>query len=219
VGASQFEKDRTHEAIMAAASTLVRGRGMDATTVGDVMGAAGRTHGGFYAHFSSREALLVAAVGRAFEDGQATLEALVSTMEDGGPLDAFVSIYLSPAHVENPATGCAAAALANDSARASPAVAEAFATGIARYLAALEEHVEPDRAREGAHRADDLALLLSAVVGAVVLSRAMASSALGAKLPRQVESALRNRVLAVLEPMSRGDQPASADGRLDGDEG
>jgi TetR/AcrR family transcriptional regulator, transcriptional repressor for nem operon len=195
VGTSRQDRERNHETIVSAAADLARSNGLSATTVGEVMGAAGLTHGGFYAHFPSRDHLLVAAVERAFAAGRDTMESLMSKRRGGSRIRSFVSIYLSRVHIASPAIGCAAAALAVDAARSTDDVREVFAEGVAGYLRALEADLA------GSDQAvDDAALVLSALVGAVALSRAMGESALARELPKRVEAALNRRVVSAAVP-------------------
>jgi TetR/AcrR family transcriptional regulator, transcriptional repressor for nem operon len=205
MGTSQKDKAARHEAIIAAASTSVRKKGLAGTTVADVMGAVGLTHGGFYAHFASRDELLVEAVHRAFNDGRASMESLMDAAPNGEAqhgLPAFASIYLSDLHAQSPANGCAAAALVTEVSRESPAIAAAFASGIADYIEALEGRFAaaenssdtPGRPDRLSHRSD-AALLLAALVGAVALRRAMQSSPLGQELTELVEAGLHEKVL------------------------
>jgi TetR/AcrR family transcriptional regulator, transcriptional repressor for nem operon len=195
VGTSRQDKERNHETIVAAAAELARSNGLSATTVGEVMGAAGLTHGGFYAHFPSREHLLVAAVERAFSAGRDNMEWLLSKRRGGSRIRSFVSIYLSRVHIADPAIGCAAAALAVDVSRSTDEVREAFTTGVAGYLDALEADLAGSD-----HAGDEAALVLSALVGAVALSRAMGDSALARELPKRVETALNRRVVSSAVP-------------------
>ncbi|MEL6618022.1 MAG: helix-turn-helix domain-containing protein, partial [Pseudomonadota bacterium] len=72
---SADEKRQSHERILKAASRLFRERGIEATSVADVMKAAGLTHGGFYRHFSSKDALVAAAFGHAVDEVLSAVEA------------------------------------------------------------------------------------------------------------------------------------------------
>jgi TetR/AcrR family transcriptional regulator, transcriptional repressor for nem operon len=195
VGTSKQDKERNHETIVAAASALARSKGLAATTVNEVMSSAGLTHGGFYAHFASRDRLLSAAVARAFTDGRATMESLMSKRRGGTRINAFISIYLSRMHIAEPSIGCAAAALAVDVSRSTAEAQDVFVLGVAGYLEAIEtDLVGADQA------ADDAALVLSALVGAVALSRAMGDNPLAAELPKRVETALNRRVVSSAVP-------------------
>jgi TetR/AcrR family transcriptional regulator, transcriptional repressor for nem operon len=191
VGTSKLDKERSHEAIVHAAAASVREKGLGATSVGDVMAAVGLTHGGFYAHFASRDGMLLAAVERAFSEGRDMIESLVARRRSESRMASFASIYLSKLHIGHPEVGCAAAALAVDAARSSPEVSGAFADGISTYLAALEADFGG-----GDHASEDAALLLSALVGAVALSRGMGANTLAGDLPKRVEAALKRRVIA-----------------------
>src|SRR5260221_6875427 len=104
-------KEATHERIVAMAARAIRRSGYDGTGVADIMKDAGLTHGAFYAHFASREAMLAEAAGRACAESAAAAADVVA----GGPpkrgLASMLSGYLSPEHVEHAEDGCPLAAL------------------------------------------------------------------------------------------------------------
>jgi TetR/AcrR family transcriptional repressor of nem operon len=110
---SNEEKERSRERILAAAGRLFRERGIEGASVGDIMGAAGMTHGGFYRHFASKEDLLAAALAKAF----AAFARPLSEAPSGETAQAFRARYLSQAHRAAPGEGCPAAALGADVAR------------------------------------------------------------------------------------------------------
>jgi TetR/AcrR family transcriptional regulator, transcriptional repressor for nem operon len=199
VGTSQIEKQRTHAAILDAAASIIRADGLQALTIANVMSAVGLTHGGFYAHFRNRDELLSAAASHAFTHGRNTLDSLAARLTDLEPLDAFLAIYLSRQHITSPNIGCAAATLGTDSARSNDELAEIFANGINGYLNALQKRVNPSKKSTTAETADDLALLLCASIGAVVVARASRTSPLSKTVPKAVRSALQRRVLPHLE--------------------
>ena len=64
-------KQETHARIVKKASVKLRERGAHGIGVADLMKEAGLTHGGFYAHFASREALVVEAFVYAMERSNA----------------------------------------------------------------------------------------------------------------------------------------------------
>src|SRR6185436_7342250 len=105
---TEEHKSETRERILEAAAAAFRARGVDAVGVGDVMGRAGLTHGGFYAHFSSKEQLVAEALGHA--SGQTTRK-FDRTAASGGAdaLRAVIDGYLDPAHVAHPERGCVVA--------------------------------------------------------------------------------------------------------------
>src|SRR5437763_7836428 len=107
-------KDVTHERIVDAAARAIRRSGYAGTGVADIMKDAGLTHGGFYAHFASREAMLAEAADRAGAEGMAALMHVADAAPPQRALEALVQAYLSAEHVENAETGCAVAALCSE---------------------------------------------------------------------------------------------------------
>jgi TetR/AcrR family transcriptional repressor of nem operon len=158
---SNEEKERSRQRILAAAGRLFRERGIEGASVGDIMGAAGMTHGGFYRHFAGKEDLLAAAISEAF----AAFARPLAEAPSGEAAQAFRDRYLSQAHRAAPGEGCPAAALGADVARASPALRAAFGAGVAQVAGGLAGDGGTE-ARQGALR--DLSLM----VGAMVLARA-----------------------------------------------
>src|SRR5881409_1128953 len=104
-------KEATHERIVDAAARAIRRSGYNGTGVADIMKDAGLTHGGFYAHFSSREAMLTEAADRAGSESVAMMERIAATAPPQRALQAMMQAYLSKAHVDGVETGCATAAL------------------------------------------------------------------------------------------------------------
>jgi TetR/AcrR family transcriptional repressor of nem operon len=93
-------KDTTHERIVEAAARAIRRSGYDGTGVADIMKDAGLTHGGFYAHFASREAMLAEAADRAGAEGVAAAARVAAAAPPQQALQAMMRAYLSKAHVE-----------------------------------------------------------------------------------------------------------------------
>src|SRR5881628_4214264 len=99
-------KDATHERIVEAAARAIRRSGYGGTGVADIMQDAGLTHGGFYAHFASREAMLAEAADRAGAEGVAAMERIAATAPARRALQRMLEAYLSRAHVEAIESGC-----------------------------------------------------------------------------------------------------------------
>lgn len=168
MGHSREEKAQSRERILAAGARRIREAGLDGVSVAELMKAANLTHGGFYGHFGSRDALVQAALDRALLDGEA---AATSGVRGRGErtVKSIVNGYLSPAHRDNPGEGCAIAALAADAARASPEIRSLMSSKLERYFSGMSSAFGEDE------RADDFAVgTWSAMVGAVVLSRVFA---------------------------------------------
>src|SRR2546428_2936214 len=105
------KKEQTRERILRAAARAIRKHGYEGVGVADVMKEAGLTHGGFYAHFASRDALLAAAVGQAGAESTENLNRAVAAAKPGEELMALVDTYLDDRHLAAPAPGlgCATA--------------------------------------------------------------------------------------------------------------
>src|ERR1044071_3191342 len=112
-------KEETHERIVQAAARAIRRHGYAGVGVADVMKEAGLTHGGFYAHFKSRDELLVEALARAGSDSSANIARAAEARRARGvsAFRAFVDSYLSDAHLQSMESGCPVAALGSDMAR------------------------------------------------------------------------------------------------------
>jgi len=161
---------RNRRTILDAAGRLLRERGLDGVAVADVMAAAGFTHGGFYNHFESKEALAAEACAADLERSSRDLEGELGKGRRKG-WRGYVDQYLSRAHRDRSGQGCTVAALAVDAGR-EPVLGPHFAAGIAAVVevvaAAFARRVP--RARERALRA------YSEMVGALILSRAVAAA-------------------------------------------
>src|SRR5436190_18125141 len=118
-------KEATHERIVHAAARAIRRNGYAGTGVADIMKEAGLTHGGFYAHFASREAMLAEAADRAGSESVAAIERIAASAPAQRALHKMLEAYLSKTHVAAFESGCAAAALGSEMPRQAPEVRRA----------------------------------------------------------------------------------------------
>src|SRR5215204_2919329 len=118
-------KEATHERIVTAAARAIRRSGYGGASVAEIMKDAGLTHGGFYAHFPSREAMLAEAADRAGAEAVALVESVAKAVPSDQALPAMIQAYLSKAHFENAESGCPIAALGSEMPRQSPEVRRA----------------------------------------------------------------------------------------------
>jgi TetR/AcrR family transcriptional regulator, transcriptional repressor for nem operon len=163
-------KEATHERIVEAAGRAIRRSGYGGTGVADIMKDAGLTHGGFYAHFDSRVAMLAEAADRAGADTVATMERVAAAAPPAQAFEAIIRTYLSKAHVEAIETGCAVAALGSEMPRQAPQVRRA-ATRRIKEMIDLVARQSPDWGQPGAH---ERALVTAAtLVGTLTLARAV----------------------------------------------
>ncbi|ALV58250.1 MULTISPECIES: TetR/AcrR family transcriptional regulator [Burkholderia] len=167
MGVSRQQAAENRSAIVAAAERLFRVRGVDAVGLTELMKEAGFTQGGFYNHFKSKDALVAEVMEKAMHDR--------ADSPNAGSLDAQVAAYLSPAHRDNLEAGCPLSGFAGDAPRLTETARACYAHGLAAYLDRLERMVATDGATSEHTRRDALAVF-SQMVGALVLSRAIAGS-------------------------------------------
>ncbi|MCE1234989.1 MAG: TetR family transcriptional regulator [Hyphomicrobiales bacterium] len=151
-------------AIVRAAGRLFRARGIAAVGVADVTRAAGLTHGGFYGHFTSKEALAAEAIAEAFAEGRRRL--------GGRGVEGYVRGYVSRAHRDHPEDGCPLLAFSGSAARGDE-VETALADGAEALIEALAELLEARADETAEQRRDRAAALLAAAIGGQVLARAL----------------------------------------------
>jgi len=162
-----------HERIVQEASRLFRERGFENVTVGEVMKAAGLTHGAFYAHFGSKQELQAAAVAY----GQAISRDRRRGTARWGKRS-FADQYLSREHRDNPGDGCTMAALAQEVARSTPELKAVFEEGLEEYLSAK------------AGKRTEAIFQSAAMIGAVVLARAVRDPRLSDEILKSVRQKL-----------------------------
>jgi TetR/AcrR family transcriptional regulator, transcriptional repressor for nem operon len=186
MGSSQADKAASHERIVTTASRRMRRDGIDSVSVAELMNEAGLTHGGFYRHFESRDDLVVEAIAAALTQGSARIQA-AAKLGGAEALGTIIDGYLSRLHREKPETGCAVAALPTDIARAGPRARAAYSRQVRSYIELLAELTPPRDVDEG-H------LILAALVGALVLARAVDDRVLSDEILDSVARALHRHV-------------------------
>jgi TetR/AcrR family transcriptional repressor of nem operon len=188
---SRETASRRREEVVQAASRLFRERGVQGVSVPDLMAEAGLTHGGFYRHFQSKDALEAEAYGRGLEQTAELVWSLIEQHAGDGDAarTALLDRYLSVGHRDDPGDGCATAALAIDAAHKGVGnpLRQALASGVERMADILtglsgEEH-------PAARRADALASF-STMVGALILARATAGTTLSEEILVAARAAL-----------------------------
>jgi len=163
-----------HERIVKEASRLFRERGFENLSVGEVMQAAGLTHGAFYAHFGSKEELQASAVAYGQKVSLGRLQRSNSEKREGS----YADQYLSRRHRDNPGDGCTMAALAQEVARSTPELKAAFEQGLEEILSA----------KAGDRK--EAIFQTAAMIGGVVLARAVQDLRLSEEILRSVRQKL-----------------------------
>jgi TetR/AcrR family transcriptional regulator, transcriptional repressor for nem operon len=182
---SREEAAQTRKRIVAAASGEFRKKGIVATGLNDLMGAAGLTHGGFYKHFESKDQLVAEACAEAVKT--AILERLGAATSGGA---GAAAAYLSTDHRDNPATGCPLSSIGSELAR-SDEKTRAAATGgflkLVEIMAGQFGGLPPDAARRRA------LVAVSTMIGALTMSRIVTDPELSAEILREAEKSLTQK--------------------------
>lgn len=168
--------------ILEVASQLFKDKGFDAVSVAEVMKAAGMTHGGFYGHFSSKDDLVA----------QTLAQALAGDSVGDGDFSGFLRSYLAPRHRDNPGNGCPTAGLAAAIRHQTPAAKAAMTEGLRSQIARIENALPQQQGAADKRRAAIGSW--AAMVGAVILARAVDDPELSDEVLEQTRAWIDSRV-------------------------
>ena len=190
MGHSQEDKAKSHEKIVKTAAARFRESGVDGIGVADLMKDAGLSHGGFYRHFSSRDALVAEAIEHALADGGGRVADVARTQH---PRTAAVLIdaYLSASHRDGLATSCAVTTMAADVARSNDRARTAYSRQVETYLDLLVQLIDAPSRKT---RRSKAITALATLVGAVSMARAVNDE----KLSREILSSAAHELKASL---------------------
>jgi TetR/AcrR family transcriptional repressor of nem operon len=162
-------KLKTREKVLKAAAKAIRTQGPHRVGVAGVMRDAGLTHGGFYAHFESKDALVAAAIGQMFEQARARFANETKDFPPARALGGYIDFYLSPGHRDARASGCPIPTLAGDLPRLDGAARTRFSEGVAALTGAVATRLEELGHAESQSLARSV---VAEMVGALSLARA-----------------------------------------------
>jgi TetR/AcrR family transcriptional repressor of nem operon len=165
---SPEHKAETHARIVRKASVRLREKGAHGVGVADLMKEAGLTHGGFYAHFNSREALVIEAFGDAMDRSTARWRKTLAELPPEKRLAAIVDGYLTPQHRDDPGHGCTVPALGAEIARESPKTRKAFAAKLEEMVEVFADQISDVPPKFARKRA---AAMLATLMGTLVMAR------------------------------------------------
>jgi TetR/AcrR family transcriptional repressor of nem operon len=188
MGYSKSDKAETHARIVSVAAKRFRELGLEGIGVADVMEEAGVTVGGFYKHFGSRDELVVEALAAAFKD-------LDVWEEHTADMAHLLQNYLTEAHRDVPGTGCAMGALVGDMTRGSKSARALYTARVKRSLAFFSALLPSNPPSDKRGRA---LLILSALLGAINLSRAVSDP----NLSREILHGVREELIGLVKPES-----------------
>jgi len=170
---SKEHKQETHDRIVKRASVRLREKGAHGIGVADLMKEAGLTHGGFYAHFDSREALVIEAFTYASGRSREYWRKMAEQTPEDKRLAFIVDAYLNAAHRDDPGHGCAIASLGADIARESPRTRKAFSTELEHMIDLIADQIQGVPRKAARKQAT---ATLATIVGALVMARIAGSS-------------------------------------------
>jgi TetR/AcrR family transcriptional repressor of nem operon len=184
-------KERTRQRVLTEAAAALRAHGPNRIGVATLMSRVGLTHGGFYAHFKSKEDLVAQAISHMFEETRQRFAAHAEHLDPAVALSRYIDMYVSPRHRDSPEHGCPLPALCGDLARMPATARKRFAAGmddLARSIAhLLRELGKPAPERLAAS-------MLAEMVGAIALSRAIEDTATSDRILRTSRDALKARI-------------------------
>jgi TetR/AcrR family transcriptional regulator, transcriptional repressor for nem operon len=184
---SKIETAETRRRIVKTAAAEFRRKGINGAGVDDVMAAAGLTHGGFYRHFDSKDELVAEACAVAMGSVEKTKEASTCPTLGKDGLEAILADYLSTDHRDNLSEGCVLAGLGSELARSNDKTRAAATAGFLQLVGAFAQQYR--RMKPQAAKAQAL-VAVSAMIGAITMSRIVTDPKLSAAILRQTKKYL-----------------------------
>lgn len=204
---SKEHKQETHARIVRKASVRLREKGAHGIGVADLMKEAGLTHGGFYAHFDSRDALVIEAFGYAMDRSMEHWRKTAAETPPEKRLAMIVDSYLPPLHRDDPGRGCAVPTLGAEIARESPKTRKAFAAKLDQMIDMMADQI-PDLPRKAARK--QASATLATMMGTLVLSRIAGNGEFSEEILTAGREAALGRVAAANSATRKSAKAASA---------
>ena len=174
--------------ILTAAARLFREHGIDGAGVDSITATAGLTHGAFYSQFKSKQAVVAESLRLSLDKSRELLPRDASKADKGDAREFIIDSYLSRNHRDSPGEGCVVAAVGSDIARQPKKVRRAFTKALGENLEALARLFP---AKTATRRTDEAIRSFSAMVGAVILARAVDDEALSRRILETVAEGLK----------------------------
>jgi TetR/AcrR family transcriptional repressor of nem operon len=200
---SREHKLETHARIVKRASVRLREKGAHGIGVADLMKDAGLTHGGFYAHFDSREALVIEAFAHAMDRSTERWRKIGETTPPDKRLAMIVDSYLTPVHRDDPGHGCAIPTLGAEIARESPKTRKAFAAKLEQMIDMMADQIS-DVSRKAARKQAMSAI--ATMMGTLVMARVAGTGEFSEEILAAGREAVLGRAVAPKRPARK---PAS----------
>lgn len=186
-------KERTRQRVLKEAAAAIRAHGPDGISVATLMGKAGLTHGGFYAHFKSKDDLVAQAISQMFDESGLRFAVHTESEDPAVALGNYIDMYVSQRHRDKVEHGCPLPALSGDLARMPAKARKRFTVGFATLAGKIAERLEELQMRDPQAMAESM---LAEMVGAVAISRALEDVAASDRVLETCRNALKKRVSA-----------------------
>jgi TetR/AcrR family transcriptional regulator, transcriptional repressor for nem operon len=197
---SREHKLETHARIVRKASVRLREKGAHGVGVADLMKEAGLTHGGFYAHFDSRDALVIEAFADAMDRSIERWRKIAEATPPEKRLATIVGTYLTPLHRDDPGHGCAIPTLGAEIAREGPKTRKAFAAKLEQMIDMLAEQI-PDLPRKAARK--KAMAVVATMMGALVMARVAGNGEFSDQILAAGRDALLDRATPTRPPVKK----------------
>lgn len=184
-------KAKTREKIVKEAANAIRVKGSEQISVAEVMSQAGLTHGGFYAHFKSKNALIAAAIQQMFEESQALFSNKTGEVEAKEGLSAYLAFYLSIQHLQNRAFGCPLASIGHELPNLDAESRQVFSGSMRQLFGRMADKLQ----EAGFEQPMQLSQSIYAeMVGAMTIARCESSEELAEQVLRDSHAAIKARL-------------------------
>jgi TetR/AcrR family transcriptional repressor of nem operon len=197
-------KSETRAKLLKIAGKALRAKGPEGLAVAEVMKDAGLTHGGFYAHFKSKDALLVETLEGVFAYSKEKYRRLIEGLPPRHALATYIDFYVSERHRDDASRGCPITALNSDMPRQSRKFRAAFDAGVKSLVDALAGRIEAAGVAAKGESETLAASLLSAMAGAVAVARAVSDKRLSDEMLEAARASIKARLGVNDEALSRG---------------
>ncbi|HXZ02956.1 MAG TPA: TetR/AcrR family transcriptional regulator [Stellaceae bacterium] len=185
---AKHHKQATHQRILETAAAAIRARGLAGIGIAELMQEAGLTHGGFYAHFESKDALIAEVLSLASGAARQAMSETAAAAPPGEALIAVADAYLTTRHREHPERGCVVAALGSEIAREPGAARQRLSDAI---IARLDRLAELAPAGDDAGRRRQAIGAFAAMVGGLILARGVEDADAADRILADVRAFLR----------------------------
>ena len=188
---TKSHKTLTHKQILKSAASQIRSQGPEIISIAKLMSANGLTHGGFYAHFSSKDELVHEAISYMFQEKKEFLNGFLSNTSPKEGLSKYISSYLSSEHIYTPEQGCPMALLSMDVSRMSNEAKKAFEKGCKELISIIENELS----KINKERTNSLAeSIVTEMIGTIALCRALPDSSYSKQILERSKLGILNTI-------------------------